>query len=333
MQTRASEVKPAPPRLFYSFIAGFDTVANHITLILFPLALDLILWFGPHLSIKNLNQPFIQQVQNSSQLSSADASTLGQSIQTVWAFISDKYNLFSGLRTFPVGIPSLMSALAPTTNPLGIPLTLQVRSPLSGIGWYILIAFSGLVFGSWYFNSVAQAVLPEKVNLNLKFVGKNTLQVIILTFALMLLLLILTVPAFIFIPIFLKVSPAISQVLILIFLVIVIWFLIPLLFSPHGIFIYQQNALISILTSTKVIRSSMPGSITFFFLAMLLSQGMDLLWQVPPDNSWMALVGISGHAFVTTGILAASFIYYRDAIRWVQELIQSKILPNNGTQA
>jgi hypothetical protein len=57
----------------------------------------------------------------------------------------------------------------------------------------------------------------------------------------------------------------------------------------------------------------------------ILSQGLDLLWQVPPDTSWMSLVGIAGHAFITTGLLAASFVYYRDGIRWVQERLQRQM--------
>ena len=40
----------------------------------------------------------------------------------------------------------------------------------------------------------------------------------------------------------------------------------------------------------------------------------------------MSLVGIAGHAFVTTGLLAASFVYYRDAMRWVQEFLQRKLV-------
>jgi hypothetical protein len=35
----------------------------------------------------------------------------------------------------------------------------------------------------------------------------------------------------------------------------------------------------------------------------------------------MALVGIAGHAFITTSLLAASFIYYRDMQVWLQTVL------------
>ena len=59
---------------------------------------------------------------------------------------------------------------------------------------------------------------------------------------------------------------------------------------------------------------------------MLLNQGLNMLWQVPPENSWLMLISIIGHAFVTTGMLSASFVYYQDMNRWSDE-IQSLGLP------
>jgi uncharacterized membrane protein YdcZ (DUF606 family) len=100
--------------------------------------------------------------------------------------------------------------------------------------------------------------------------------------------------------------------------------MIPLLFSPHGIFLYRQNAIYSMLTSVRLMRFILPGTGLFFVCLIVLSQGMDLLWQAPPTSSWMSLVGVAGHAFITTSLVAASFIYYRDAMRWVQEALNRK---------
>jgi hypothetical protein len=45
----------------------------------------------------------------------------------------------------------------------------------------------------------------------------------------------------------------------------------------------------------------------------------------------MTLVGILGHAFVTTSLLAASFIYYRDMQVWLQTVFE-KLKANLPTQ-
>jgi len=49
---------------------------------------------------------------------------------------------------------------------------------------------------------------------------------------------------------------------------------------------------------------------------------LNYLWKVPPSDSWMTLVGIAGHAFITTAILAASFVYYRDMNVWLQTVFE-----------
>jgi hypothetical protein len=56
----------------------------------------------------------------------------------------------------------------------------------------------------------------------------------------------------------------------------------------------------------------------FVLTVLLLTVGLNYLWSIPPEESWMAVVGIIGHAFVATALLAASFIYYRDMNVWLQ---------------
>ncbi len=332
MHTKVQAIEPAPPKLIASFISGFNTVASHISLILFPLVLDLFLWFGPHLGVKDLLQPYIRQLTSIPELNTPEMSGVIQTLQSSWTFVAERFNLASGLRTLPVGIPSLMSGQAPLYTPIGIPPVYQVSSALDAIGWYVIIALFGLIIGSFYFYSVSRAVFPQKANPSLRLIGWDTSQVILLTAMLLFFLVILSIPGLILFPILALISPGIAQIAFLLLLIVLIWLIVPLLFSPHGIFVYRQNALLSLITSVKVIRFSMPGSLIFFFLALVISQGMDLLWQVPPDNSWMTLVGIAGHAFTTTGLLATSFVYYSDAFRWLQDVIQKAVPFQNETQ-
>jgi hypothetical protein len=69
-------------------------------------------------------------------------------------------------------------------------------------------------------------------------------------------------------------------------------------------------------------RKTLPTSVLFILTVFLLSKGLDILWLVPTDASWLLLIGILGHAFITTGLLASSFVYYRDALRWMQDMVK-----------
>ena len=101
-----------------------------------------------------------------------------------------------------------------------------------------------------------------------------------------------------------------------------IWLVLPVFFSPHGIFILGQNAFAAILQSLRMIRFTLPTSGLFLLGSLLISEGLGYLWRIPPNDSWLTLVAISGHAFISTGLLAASFIYYRDINVWLQVVFE-----------
>lgn len=322
----------APPKLIPTFVSGFDTVANRIGLILFPLALDLLLWFGPRFSLKNLLQPIISQAPLLPGVNTPEMADFVKLYQETWHYVADNFNLAILLRTYPVGVPSSMATLSAPQNPLGTPALIELPSLLIAFILWIVLVFLGLAAGSLYFNQVARAVAHETSASNFFRISWSFFQVIGLTVALILILMIIGIPTLMILPIIVMISPGFAQIALILVLLILSWLLLPLIFSPHGIFIFHQNALASILTSARLVRLLLPGSLVFFLSIILLSQGLDLLWHAPPPSSWMALVGIAGHAFVTTSLLAASFVYYRDAMKWVQEVIQRNAASQKSSQ-
>jgi hypothetical protein len=101
-----------------------------------------------------------------------------------------------------------------------------------------------------------------------------------------------------------------------------LWLLVPIFFSPHGIYVRKQNALASFLGGFQLTRFTLPSSSLFVLAVLLVGTGLNLLWAVPAEDSWLALVGILGHAFVTTALLASSFIYYQDMSLWLQTVFE-----------
>ena len=98
---------------------------------------------------------------------------------------------------------------------------------------------------------------------------------------------------------------------------LLIWLVMPVFFSAHGIFALQLDAFRSILNSLRMVRFTLPNTGLFLLAFVLINQGLNFLWNTPSQNSWWMLVGIAGHAFVSTALLAASFIYYRDINAWL----------------
>jgi hypothetical protein len=314
-----------PPALIGSLRTGFDAVATHIGLILFPVFLDIFLWMGPHFSIKTLLQPIIQSMGSMPGLDTPDMADLLTATRQMWQTIADQLNLAAATRTFPIGIPSLMSGVFPLRTPFGNPLVVSVTSGGLALGWWLVFVAFGLVAGGIYFSLVAKATYPQVTSEIPVNVTWQVSQSILLAVLWVLLFLMAIIPSVFVVTLLAMFSMTLAQIALMVISVLLIWALVPLLFSPHGIFIYKQNAVNSIFTSTRVVRYVLPGTGLFWLTVLVISQGLDMLWQVPTADSWFTLVGIAGHAFITTSLLAASFVYYHDAVQWVRITLQRAI--------
>ena len=82
---------------------------------------------------------------------------------------------------------------------------------------------------------------------------------------------------------------------------------------------------------THLHQSTLPTSSLFVLSVLLIAIGLNFVWSIPSSDSWMTLIGIAGHAFITTSLLAASFIYYRDMQVWLQTVFE-KLKANLPTQ-
>jgi hypothetical protein len=328
METIDSQVKPVPPSLMKALMAGFDAVSNHIGLILFSISLDLLLWMGPHFFLSELIQSVFNQAAALPELNTPDMTNMIQASRDMWSLFGERFNLLSALRAYPVGIPSLMAGRSPTSFPGGVPIRLEVSSFSATIGLWLLLTLVGLTAGTFYFIVIKQAALTKKLDFRQALIDWpwSLLQVIFLSIFFIALLVGLTIPFSCVLSLLVLTGFSLGQFAVLIFGGILAWLLFPLIFSPHGIFVNHRKMWASVRDSVRLTRMTLPSTGLFILVILLLSEGLDLLWNSPSDVSWFALVGVIGHAFITSGLLAASFVYYRDADRFVQSLLhQAKL--------
>lgn len=306
------ETFPPPPGLVSSILRGFDSVANHILLIIPPVLLDLFLWLGPHLRLNTFLQPIIDRlptVASAFPLSFPNAATVQQ------ATIAEvnQFNLFTMLRTFPIGITSLMGLKMPVKSPLGTPLGWDAGSFIGVVGWCLLLALVGWFAGACYYYTVSKVTLKVPT---LPF-WKSTQQAVLLSMMWLLFSLVFGLPIMILISVMGLISPFLGQVMMFILALLLVWLLMPIFFSAHGIFTSEMNAMKAILNSLRMVRFTLPNTGLFLLVFVVINLGLNSLWNSSPENSWLMLVGITGHAFISTALLAASFVYYRDINSWL----------------
>lgn len=332
MEKDKIETLPPPPGIVGSLRAGFDAIASHLTVILIPLALDLLLWLGPRLHVDRLFQPIFNELARYARYSgfpSADLKILQENSTAILEQLG-QFNLLSTLRTFPIGVFSLMSGTRPAGTPLGAPSVIQIDSVLTLLVWIVSLTLIGWMFGGLFFRWVSLVVIDPSQSVENRF-GQSILQTMLMSLMYFILAIMLGVPLLIVLALVMAASPLIAQGLLLILGLLSMWLVVPLFFSSHGIYMRRQNVFSSIYTSLRMARFTMPTSSLFVLSVLLIAYGLNFLWKIPSSDSWMVLVGILGHAFVTTSLLAASFIYYRDMQVWLQTIFE-KLKANLPTQ-
>ncbi len=325
MDKTEAQVMPVPPNLIASLRAGFDAVANQIVIIIVPILIDMIIWLGPHLQVKTLINNFLDRLATSAQLNSIQAGDIISTSMDMMRSAAPHINLLSLLRTIPVGIPSLMAARLPINIPDGSPLFIDVSNPILVGVLAISLIVMGLVFGSFYYILVSNVSLNGTINFRIiiKNLMWSSIQILSLALAILILFIVITIPSSCAISVIALIGIPLGQFALFIYLGVILWLAFPLLFSAHGIFVNHNNALVSVQRSMVLIRMTLPTTSLFFLAIFAISEGLDILWRIPPENSWLTIVGLAGHAFITSALLAASFIYYRDADVWAQNTLRS----------
>lgn len=321
----SSDKKIEQPKIIQALLSGFNTIANKPYLMLLPIILDLFLWFGPAWRVDAFFKPLIQGLSGLPGMDAVEYVEIFESYQATWLESISNFNLAFSLRTLPIGIPSLMASKPPFLNPLGRPLVFSLETNGQILGVWLLFMLVGYFLASIYLKNISSQVITTNQDGSLKSLMRSFLQIILMPIMLLIIFLILSIPVLLVISLITMISPAIGQFVIVIAGVVLIWVIMPLIFTPHGIFLYKQNLIAAMMTSISVVRTSMGKTAWFILVSFILVQGMDYLWQAPDVNNWLLIVGILGRAFIVSAVIAASFHYFIDATEFTQAIMNKKM--------
>lgn len=302
---------PNRPSVVKAIANGFKDMATHAYLIVIPILLDLGLLLGPRLTIEKFLTPLVRMIQMPANIPTDLAETVQASIKSLLE-VAKAYSLTVWLRTIPFGTPSLMAGRISTENPLGAAAVIPVQNLGLLVIFCLLFTVLGLLITSLYYTWNATTVFPKNTDIRNSFLRKTSTLLLIPIIALVVLL-ILLMPVALILGISTAINPFLGSIVYFIALLALINLLFPLLFTPHAIILENKNLLEAAKESIFIFKRS--GVFASFFVVMMIfaTYLSDRLWQNPPDSSWMILVGIFGHAVVSTAMVLASFYFFKDA--------------------
>jgi len=231
-----------PPQLFPTLLKGFNTVAGKVYLILLPLLVDLFLWLGPKLRIYELLKPFLTEL--STTMTRIAPKEMLEAVEATAALYSEflaNFNLFTAIRTLPVGVPSLLARMSTLSAPLDLVGVLETPSIRAAIGIFSALVLIGFFLGTLYFDAVARKSFEEPSKFSWKKIFTAYLQSLVFFLIIIVLLLMASAPILIMTSIFSLINAALAQFVLIMLLFLVMWMALPLFFSPHGIFSLEQK--------------------------------------------------------------------------------------------
>jgi hypothetical protein len=319
---------PAPPKgVVSSLVTGFETINARLELILLPLALDLWLWLGPHLSVS----PLVPQVEAALRTifspATTDAATR-RNLEIIHTMVREfglTFNIFSVLSTAPLGLPSLIAGRSPIITPAGSPMIWNIDSLplyLLLVGVFIL---AGLYLAALFFGGIAQQVRDKRLSwgLLLRQVWGDWAKLTALGALVLAVMVMMGLPILLITGLVSIFSPLLGGLIWIGGLTIILWVLFYAGFAVHGMLLHRRGLFAALWDSARLVQFNLPVAAGLLVVVVAVNLGLSFVWNIPRDDNWLLLIGVGGHALISTALIAATFVFYQDRYRWWVEMRQA----------
>ncbi|MCC6905974.1 MAG: hypothetical protein IT326_09040 [Anaerolineae bacterium] len=322
MISRVISTLTPPVGIIQSLGQGFDIVSRKPYLLLIPLLVDLFLWAGPRINYT----PAI--ASNIAQIQATAAETGDETLIQSWdqlAAVSQEMIDEIGDQYLPVAfLPTLLADEIAHDLPFNhTPSVWMVARPVGVLGARLEGALAGLAALGLYMLLIGEVIRQSgKFNVLdvLRRMPAFLLQFAGLALLLPVVVLIVLVPFGLLALVAALLVPWLGLVVMLGALLLLSWMSLYGVFVLHGMLINRRNLFLAIWDSVRIVQWNLGPTVTMVLGALLLYSLTNLVWLLADTSTWMALFGMIGHAFVATGLVTATFVFFKDYHRYWREM-------------
>jgi hypothetical protein len=297
------------PGVFATIAAGFDLTAKQLWLLLIPVALDVFYWLGPRLRFQNLIEQMIALLPPE-----ADVLNVGPQLLQV----APRTNLFTTLTVQLIGVPALIVGQVPEKTPISTQVW-EIGSWLSWLGLFLAFSVIGLLFTTIFYTLIVYAMSKQSPAGEIlsagqwaKRIGTSWLRLMGLVLFFLLVVIIIYIPLVTVSTILFLINGTLGSIVLLTGPFILAWITIFMFLAPFGIVLNGRPILRSVFESIRLVQKNLPSVLLLLLTVLLTGTLLDWLLFAVENGTWLTLANIFGHAFVSTALIAAVFIYYRD---------------------
>ena len=320
----------ALPGVFSTLSAGFELTTRYLWLMVIPAALDLFLWIGPRLSFRAL----IEQLLTTS-LAQLPAGMLALDSDALMA-AAGQINHFTYLSVSLLGVPALMAGPMPEKTPI-VPAVIEGGGLGAWLGWLVVFTLGGLLLTAVFYNLIAYAMRRSLMATAAaapaampplgpaRFVRRTVhtwLRLVALLALAIVLMLVITIPIALLAGFLTLLSQAIAVFVLFGAVVLIMWLLMFLSYTPQGMLLNPRRFPFVIADSVRLFQRNLPAALGLLAVVLLARQLLSTILLTADSGTWVTTINILAHAYIVTALTVALFIFYRD--RFVAYLRQQE---------
>lgn len=228
---------------------------------------------------------------------------------------ADATNLFS-LFSFPYfGVPALMSGMvAPAATPIAA-LSVPLTGGATTLGTALLVGLGGIMIGAVYHALLVRALLGSGAG-TFRQLPRLIVRLVGLVIFVSLVLLLMYLPLSLVAVLLGLLSPTISLIALTIGIALMIWYLLFLGFSVHGIVLGGLPVLAAVRVSVRLVQHHMVTALWLLLFVFASRALLTILWHAVDAGNWLTLASIAGHAFVGTSLVAGTYVYFAEKVQF-----------------
>ena len=294
---------------------GFTLINRHPWLLIIPILVDLLLWFGPRFSLAPLVERGLDALLAQPDLPAefSENATLG--VETI-RLVAGDYNLLSLVTGVLTGVPSYLARIDAAA-------AVQASSVIAFDNVFQVLLYAAMfTLAGLFIGSIWLALIVHSLDNELKGAGATLRRagwiwlnsslylagLLVLTIAIGgLLILLLTM-------LLLLAGPgglSLVNILSLLFIWTALWFGIGLNFVISAIALDGVNVAQASWRSLNIVGRNFSSTLGLVLLGFILVEGFTRIWLLLSANTWGIPIGILGTAYIGAALTAATLFFYR----------------------
>ncbi len=309
--TSTQGVGPRLTGVIDTLSAGYGVINSRPWIVLIPVLLDLFFWFGPRISVS----PLVGQALSEPGLQRGFGPNGAQSFESIRQMVlsaADDLNVLALLSPGWISVPSIMPLLGGGRGPFTF-----VNSWATAVSVAVGALLGGSLLGCIYRSIIALHVRDEA--LAPSQLPRQAIQAWLRLVGLVAILggvgLVVGVPVLFLVIGASLLARELGSFGMALLMTVLLWLQLYLFFAPDAIFISQVGPLQAIRRSIAVVRANFWAAVRIVVLITIILLGMGQVWAALAARApWGPALGILGNAYIASGLVAASMLFYRERV-------------------